>query len=535
MLTPSQALAQLTDIGKTGIDHLVDGWASGLLTGEAFADRLGVLLEEGHALAVVIGRHHAGDKAPMEEDDKTFAQTVMDDEANYLSFFSSEIASGKYGTAEEDPKKEELRRRAYLYLGRYRGTANEAFVLASPADSQWNWVLSETEAEVHCPDCPELADGSPYTTETLPTYPGANDTSCLFACLCEIKRSDGQAGFPRVKEARLVLERGTMRGFGQKGAGEDDGHWVTIHGHPVFIGGSGDSTGSGSHPQAGTGGTDQEGEPTASVGHSKEASKARKALIAEQKRREKEYKPLKKALDELAEKEFIAKRGGHKEEAERLHSEWEAQAKACKDYKDETNAALRKHLEVETPAKPAVQIRGGVPIEQAKEIDAAAEQFSRFVGTGTVDGKTLPVRITDPEGGGLSRGGSYFDPTDGHVYLEPGDGPKIVIHEMGHWLETHDPKIHEKALAFLERRTKGEEAKPLNDLFPHLEFADHEVSKPDHFLDAYMGKIYEDEVMGHYATEIVSMGLELAYQNPAKLALKDPDLFDFLHDTLRGR
>lgn len=517
MLMPSQSLAQLTDIGRTGIDHLIDAWSSGLLTGEAFADRLGVLLEEGHALAVVIGRHHAGDTAPMEEDDKTFAQTVMDDEATYLSFFSSEIASGKYGTAAEHPQTEQLRRRAYLYLGRYRGTANEAWVLASPADSRWDWVLAEKEEEAHCNDCPELAEGSPYTADTLPTYPGANDTDCLFNCTCNLKRGDGTSGFRNKSAGPGLLALGS---YLDKSDADGEQHWVTIHGHPVLIGGAG---------------TEQESEPTASVGHSKESGKARKALIAEQKRREKEYKPLKKALDELAEKEFIARKGGHKEEAERLHSEWEAQAKACKDYKDETNAALRKHLEVETPAKPDIQIRGGVPIAQAKEIDAAAEQFSRFVGTGSVDGKTLPVRITDPEGGGLSRGGSYFDPIDGHVYLEPGDGPKIVIHEMGHWLETHDPKVHEKALAFLERRTKGEEAKPLNDLFPHLEFADHEVSKPDHFLDAYMGKIYEDDVMGHYATEIVSMGLELAYQNPAKLALKDPDLFDFLHDTLRGR
>lgn len=44
----------------------------------------------------------------------------------------------------------------------------------------WNlWPPAE-----HCEDCPELAKGSPYTKDTLPTHPAQGDTKCLRNCKC---------------------------------------------------------------------------------------------------------------------------------------------------------------------------------------------------------------------------------------------------------------------------------------------------------------------------------------------------------------
>lgn len=48
------------------------------------------------------------------------------------------------------------------------------------------WTLGIAE---HCPDCVALANNSPYTPETLPTYPGAGDTECLTNCKCGLEFS----------------------------------------------------------------------------------------------------------------------------------------------------------------------------------------------------------------------------------------------------------------------------------------------------------------------------------------------------------
>lgn len=50
----------------------------------------------------------------------------------------------------------------------------------------WDWVL-DPMAFRHCPDCPVLAAGSPYTSETLPAIPGDGHTRCLDRCRCHLE------------------------------------------------------------------------------------------------------------------------------------------------------------------------------------------------------------------------------------------------------------------------------------------------------------------------------------------------------------
>ena len=112
----------------------------------------------------------------------------------------------------------------------------------------------------------------------------------------------------------------------------------------------------------------------------------------------------------------------------------------------------------------------------------------------------------------------------------------MVVHEMGHWLEDIDPTVHEKAIAFLERRTEGEEAQRLRDILPRYNYRASEVAKRDKFENPYTGKLYVNSRTGEqYATEIVSMGLEAMYSDPAHFAEVDADFFDFIYDLVRGR
>lgn len=63
-------------------------------------------------------------------------------------------------------------------------SASEAGLAAAAqvAGKYVDWNLDPV-AE-HCGDCPELADGSPYTFATLPGYPGSGISACGGRCKC---------------------------------------------------------------------------------------------------------------------------------------------------------------------------------------------------------------------------------------------------------------------------------------------------------------------------------------------------------------
>ena len=76
---------------------------------------------------------------------------------------------------------------------------------------------------------------------------------------------------------------------------------------------------------------------------------------------------------------------------------------------------------------------------------------------------------------------------------------------------------------------------PLAERFPEKGYRPDEIGNEDGFRDAfgdraaYVGKDY-----GRRATEIVSMGLEELYRNPAVFAGNDPEYFKFTVGLLRG-
>ena len=185
-----------------------------LLSGEVTPAQFGAhaeqILTDAYTTAAATGRAAAGDPSPVDEHDRALAAGIMATERKYLKGFVKDIAGGKYGdvgqvahTTEDEAHFEdfapdgvdadEIRRRAGMYMGRVVGAANEAWVLASPEGSTFEWILGANED--HCSMCPELAAGGPYTADTLPTVPGANETPCLFNCKCHLRRDDGAVSF----------------------------------------------------------------------------------------------------------------------------------------------------------------------------------------------------------------------------------------------------------------------------------------------------------------------------------------------------
>ena len=127
------------------------------------------------------------------------------------------------------------------------------------------------------------------------------------------------------------------------------------------------------------------------------------------------------------------------------------------------------------------------------------------------------------------KGRSYA--TQDGIFLTNGvRSERTVIHELAHVLELNDSTVHQKALQFLNRRTEGETPQRLSKL-TGINYGKEEVSTPDKFFNPYVGKRYPKEFN---ATEIVSMGLEEMWSDPAGFAEKDPDYFDFIYNLVRG-
>lgn len=98
---------------------------------------------------------------------------------------------------------------------------------------------------------------------------------------------------------------------------------------------------------------------------------------------------------------------------------------------------------------------------------------------------------------------------------------KTAVHELGHRYEKVIPEILSAEKTFYERRTAGESLEWLGS-----GYRKSEKTRKDDFIDTYMGKDY-----GGDAFELVSMGFQHAYIDPAKL-MTDPDMADFIFGIL---
>ena len=122
---------------------------------------------------------------------------------------------------------------------------------------------------------------------------------------------------------------------------------------------------------------------------------------------------------------------------------------------------------------------------------------------------------------------SFYNHADKTVSMGNND-PGTVIHELSHWIEYSVPEIKKEVVEFYNRRTKGEKAVKLKDVTGIKSYGDNETTKVDKWMRPYMGKVYPNK-----STEILSMGLELMYRNPAALAKHDPEMFDFIYSVVR--
>lgn len=88
-------------------------------------------------------------------------------------------------------------------------------------------------------------------------------------------------------------------------------------------------------------------------------------------------------------------------------------------------------------------------------------------------------------------------------------------HELGHFVETHNPEVERIEREFLKRRTEGEKPERLYDIFNgHIRYRLSEITKKDNFINPYIGKEYQK------GTEVLSIGLESLFE-PGEGQLKE--------------
>ncbi len=121
------------------------------------------------------------------------------------------------------------------------------------------------------------------------------------------------------------------------------------------------------------------------------------------------------------------------------------------------------------------------------------------------------------------------------VAVAHADSVSAWVHEIGHIIEHSTvakggKPLLDEAKRFLAKRAAADPAglQRLRDIFPKLPYHASETAWKDNFMTAYMGKSYKD------ATELVSMGIEYLHSRPVQFAKRDPEMFDWIVDILRG-
>lgn len=171
-------------------DAVIRGLADGLASGmdkAAWMHHFDRWVRDGHLEAHRIGQRAAGGTV-QEALAVLRARSIADQESEYIQGFFAALVDGRY-SGDDGINADAVYYRSRLYLGKMRGTAGYGFVDNSDSKASFEWVMSGLEE--HCPDCPVLAEGGPYTQETLYTTPGACDTPCLGNCKCHLVRDDG--------------------------------------------------------------------------------------------------------------------------------------------------------------------------------------------------------------------------------------------------------------------------------------------------------------------------------------------------------
>lgn len=131
-------------------------------------------------------------------------------------------------------------------------------------------------------------------------------------------------------------------------------------------------------------------------------------------------------------------------------------------------------------------------------------------------------------------------------YLKGRSGVSTIVHELGHAYDQASREFLKESIHFLYSRTKKEHLQSMNSLVRGNAYAEKEKARPDLFINPYQGKVYPEPgapIANPWpkgkqtirASENTSMGIQLMWQDPVRLAREDPFTFRFIWERMMGR
>jgi hypothetical protein len=168
------------------------------------------------------------------------------------------------------------------------------------------------------------------------------------------------------------------------------------------------------------------------------------------------------------------------------------------------------------------------PDNRAHAAAAGAQEFVGAILAG--EQGDLPPFATEPKRPGTR---AYYSDSKHSIGMPDTIRENTWVHEMGHGIERHIPGAKTAAREFLAHRVKDEPPRKLAEVLPDRKYASYEEGRKDDFDRAfgdsgwYCGKEYADG-----GTEILSMGLERLYEDPATFARLDPEFCAFILGVL---
>lgn len=183
-------------------------------------------------------------------------------------------------------------------------------------------------------------------------------------------------------------------------------------------------------------------------------------------------------------------------------------------------SAIHAELRVDDPAD--IQFKAITPkVGMAARANRGLDFLKSIVPRGVIDDAKFFLQEDE-----TGRAGFLF----GTVYMGELSDEKTAVHEFAHGLEYWNPKILAAAKALRARRTAGKPLLKLSKLIPGSNYDDDEVARDGGFPSHYCGKVYPADD----ATELLSMGCQYLYEDPAKFMRQDPEYFRFVVDAIRG-
>ena len=160
-----------------------------------------------------------------------------------------------------------------------------------------------------------------------------------------------------------------------------------------------------------------------------------------------------------------------------------------------------------------------------KKVEQATSWLNRFITSEKMEQGEVSFSVKALPSGSRA----FYRHAERSVYVSPEDDVSIYIHEMIHALDHRNQHLLDASHKYLAKRATGHQMEPLTNYNPGYGMLETTIA--DHFISPYMGRTPEPGG----STEIMTMGVQLMYENPVSFAEQDPDMFAFIYDQYRGK